>query len=300
MRLADFTIGCDPEVFVTRNGKPVSAFGLVKGDKKTPQKVDRGAVQVDGMALEFNTDPLRIGVAGGEEFSRQVLAVKDTLTRMVKDVDPTLSLSDISTADFDKEYLDSQPDEAKELGCDPDYNAYTKTLNNAPDGSVLFRSAGGHVHVGWGADIPVDNPDHIEICANLVKVLDVFLGIPSLLLDGDVRRRQLYGQAGAMRPKPYGVEYRTLSNFWIKNATLRAGIHTGVQTAISLLLQNNGDAEKIVRGCVPGGSETVRDIINTNNHKKAYELFRYTFRHYFNAAFRRELTSTYGKIEAQQ
>jgi hypothetical protein len=45
--------------------------------------------------------------------------------------------------------------------------------------------------------------------------MDLFLGVPSILMDkGDVRK-QLYGSAGAYRDKPYGGEYRTLSNFWI-------------------------------------------------------------------------------------
>lgn len=52
-----YTIGADPEVFVGREGQFFSAHGLVPGNKRRPHKVDRGAVQVDGMALEFNIDP---------------------------------------------------------------------------------------------------------------------------------------------------------------------------------------------------------------------------------------------------
>lgn len=32
--MSDFTIGVDPEFFLTLNGKPVSAHGLIPGDKK--------------------------------------------------------------------------------------------------------------------------------------------------------------------------------------------------------------------------------------------------------------------------
>lgn len=55
-----FTIGCDPEIFLinARTKEPVSAYGVVEGTKREPFKVDKGAYQVDGMALEFNTDPV--------------------------------------------------------------------------------------------------------------------------------------------------------------------------------------------------------------------------------------------------
>src|SRR3546814_1862742 len=58
-------------------------------------------------------------------------------------------------------------------------------------------------------------------CSDLVKQLDWYLGLWSLGKDKDKVRRSLYGKAGACRIKPYGVEYRVLSNFWIKNKKSR-------------------------------------------------------------------------------
>ena len=53
-----YLIGADPEVFVTdKNNQFVSAFNMVPGDKAKPYPVPFGAVQVDGMALEFNIEP---------------------------------------------------------------------------------------------------------------------------------------------------------------------------------------------------------------------------------------------------
>ena len=52
--MSKILVGCDPEIFVKQAGVFKSAHGLVVGDKKDPQKVNKGAVQVDGMALEFN------------------------------------------------------------------------------------------------------------------------------------------------------------------------------------------------------------------------------------------------------
>jgi nucleoside-diphosphate-sugar epimerase len=54
-------------------------------------------------------------------------------------------------------------------------------------------------------------------CGNVFGPFDLNLDriIPSVLMDEGELRKQLYGKAGALRYKEYGVEYRTLSNFWI-------------------------------------------------------------------------------------
>ena len=41
-------LGADPEIFIKINGLNVSAHGLLAGTKEKPQKVSRGAVQIDG------------------------------------------------------------------------------------------------------------------------------------------------------------------------------------------------------------------------------------------------------------
>ncbi|MOA35237.1 hypothetical protein D3C78_1566850 [compost metagenome] len=57
------------------------------------------------------------------------------------------------------------------------------------------------------------------------KQLDYYLGLGSLLYDPDVKRRTMYGAAGAFRPKPYGVEYRVLSNAWLKSEELMGWVY---------------------------------------------------------------------------
>src|SRR5690606_20951516 len=86
----------------------------------------------------------------------------------------------------------------------------------------------GHVHVGY------DNQEAINPI-QLVRALDLFLGIPSVLLDNDTRRRQLYGKAGCFRKKPYGVEYRTLSNFWIHSEDLIKFVYKGARKAVAMV-----------------------------------------------------------------
>lgn len=64
-----------------------------------------------------------------------------------------------------------------------------------PEGDRLFRTGAGHIHIGWGADIPVDNREHHEICASFVKMLDATVGLFMTCIDRDPRRRELYGKA---------------------------------------------------------------------------------------------------------
>lgn len=202
-----FTIGADPEIFVKRDKKLVSAYGLIKGDKQTPLKVKQGAVQVDGMALEFNIDPV--------EDVKSFLNNLDTVMSILKEMVPGHDFEIAPVADFGKEYIQAQPKEAKELGCDPDFDAYTGKINPRPDGDTDFRTGSGHIHVGWTKDVDPLDPTHFEACRALVKNMDIYLGIPSLAFTKDNRRRALYGKAGAFRPKPYGVEYRVLDNLWL-------------------------------------------------------------------------------------
>ena len=57
----------------------------------------------------------------------------------------------------------------------------------------------------------------------VIPMMDLIIGIASVLLDRDPNakiRRQVYGRAGDYRTPPHGLEYRTLSNFWIKSYPL--------------------------------------------------------------------------------
>lgn len=67
-----------------------------------------------------------------------------------------------------------------------------------------------HIHIGY------DNPN-IDSSLWMVKYLDMYLGLPSVIHDNDKRRRSLYGKAGCFRLTPYGVEYRVLSSAMMKD-----------------------------------------------------------------------------------
>lgn len=229
-----FKIGADPEFFLKdkSTGKFVSAHGIVPGTKRQPLPVEGGAVQVDGMALEFNINPAETY----EEFSKNIKVVLKQLREMV---DPQLEFAFEPVAHFGKEYIDSQPDVAKELGCEPDYNAWTSQINPKPNADLGFRTASGHVHIGWTNQQDITHAEHIEACEMMVKQLDFYLGVPALLWDHDTVRSSMYGAPGAYRPKHYGVEYRTLSNVWLKSEdTIRYVFNQSLRAAEMLMAQN--------------------------------------------------------------
>lgn len=210
-----FTFGCDPELFVVdKDGIPVPAHNMIPGTKKEPHKVECGAIQVDGLALEFNIDP----VDNFEDWDHNITTVLKELKTFIPKGHKFLFKAGV---DFPKDRFEGLPEEALELGCEPDFNAYTGEENPRPEpeeGST-FRSAAGHIHLGWTENEEISDEFHRSNSFDLVKQLDWFLGVPALLKEeGDpmaFKRRSLYGKGGACRVKPYGVEYRVLSNFWV-------------------------------------------------------------------------------------
>lgn len=256
----NFLLGADPEFFVRKDGQVVSAHGLVEGTKEAPYKVERGAVQVDGMALEFNIDPATDFSAFDESISMvldQTMKMVPGYEMFVSDPHAILGCTLLPVAEFGAEYIAAQPKEAKELGCNPDYNAYLKGVNPTPNADAPFRTASGHIHIGWCDGVDPLDPTHLEACYALTKSLDVWLGAASLSWDPDNRRRQLYGKAGAFRPKPYGMEYRVLSNKWVTSPLLRKLVYWNTIEAIKQTFDNPDRWEgKLVEG------KTIPQIIN--------------------------------------
>lgn len=214
------TIGADPELFVRdkQTGKFVSAHNLIPGTKENPHPVDLGAIQVDGVAAEFNILPTK----DSSEFVNNISTVIDHLKKQVGD---RYELVSDPCVTFDKLYFSSLPEDVRLLGCNPDYNAWSGTVNSPPDGSsTTMRTGAGHIHIGWCKDACPTDRTHIEDCIIVAKQLDYYLGIQSLKWDNDTQRRTLYGKAGCFRPKPYGMEYRSLSNKWLESKALQRWI----------------------------------------------------------------------------
>jgi hypothetical protein len=214
-------LGSDPELFLKdKNGAYVSAIGLIGGSKDFPRpvkKLGKGfTIQEDNVLCEFNIPPAKTQIKWVNnhnvmlEYLNEYLASKG------------LSFSIDASAEMPKEALGDP--RAHVFGCDPDFNVWTLKPNPRPNCSNPFlRSAGGHVHVTFSGT----NADKVMFG----RRLDATLGLWSVINDPDTRRKELYGKAGAIRFKPYGIEYRVLSNFWLKNTNLMSKVWYLVEIA---------------------------------------------------------------------
>ena len=98
--------------------------------------------------------------------------------------------------------------------------------------------------------------------------MDIMLGLESLTLDKDVDRRKMYGNAGCFRAKDYGVEYRTLSNFWISNDDLIKWAFDKTIEAVELV--NSGIVNEIIKEF----GEEIKDAIDNNKREKGEALIK--------------------------
>jgi hypothetical protein len=255
-RLEFKTIGCDPELFfIDRStGRPYSAEGIVPGTKEDPYYIsERGhMIQLDNVLVEFGIPP----VSTLESFKTDIKYVLDYLRDRYGD---RFALSTLASADMDESQL--QSDQAKLFGCDSDYNCWKECINDPPKPAKTLRSAGGHLHIGVK-----DEDFELDQVFDFIKLCDLTLGVPSVILDKDTRRKQLYGKAGAFRFKPYFAEYRVLSNFWIHSEKMMDFVFKNLMLAFEIY--NTMNFEKIFKE----DGESIVSCINNNNEDIARKL----------------------------
>jgi hypothetical protein len=167
-------------------------------------------VQEDNVMLEFNIPP----ASNSKDFSTSIKKMMEYLKKEM--LGKGLDLNTKSVMFFKPEQLTSE--QARKFGCEPDYCVWSRTVNEINKMSPVLetmRTAAAHVHISYkyhGRD-----PD-LEDQELLVKLLDIFLGAPSIAMYANSKeRREFYGKAGSFRPKPYGLEYRVLGNEWLKD-----------------------------------------------------------------------------------
>lgn len=280
-----FTIGCDPEFFLRNKetGRLISAVPYVKGTKWEPKLLPCGGnIQRDNVAVEVATKP----VANLENF---VKAIESVLKEAIRSLPPETEIVAIPSARFDPGELETP--EAREFGCDPDYDAWSKTINERPNAKdVTFRSCGAHIHVGTTGEDENTFLLDFEGKIKTIQAMDCVHGIISTVLDygrDAVERRELYGKAGAHRPTSYGVEYRVLSNFWLKSPMTVMLMWSLTNDVLDIVRENK--LEVLIQAL---GEQNVQRVINEGDADVAMAMIEHTIlpllsdnsRFYFNEA----------------
>ncbi len=264
------TIGTDPEFFLKKGDKYISAIPFIKGSKHEPAALPSGGtIQRDNVAVEFATVPAE----NGKDF---VNKVKDCLRDTLDIIPEGCELVVEPSATFPESEL--KDPEACEFGCDPDFSAYSLSENEKPwCEDSTFRSCGAHIHVGC-LDSKGEPAKGLEFLKEFtgkidtVKAMDLFHGLVSTILDNSLaatKRKELYGAAGCHRPTEYGVEYRVLSNYWMKSPELVMLMDSLTKDALSLV--SSGKLKEVLD---PITEYILQDVINNGRIKKADEIVK--------------------------
>jgi hypothetical protein len=204
------TVGTDPEFFLsdTRTGGVIPSCGLIGGTKGNPIKIPdlpKGfGLQEDNVMVEVNVPP----ATSAHQFLDYMESAMFNARGLIETRHPYLSVDEHCTRLF-SDHLLTHP-QAKQVGCAPDFDSYNDTAYDPiqfpqeVDGE--WRFCGGHIHLGYESDVPG---------FVVARLCDLFIGLPSIGQDKQGMRRDSYGQAGRWRKTPYGIEYRTLSNYWL-------------------------------------------------------------------------------------
>lgn len=256
--LSNLTIGADIEVFLQDKDTKeiVSAEGIIKGSKEAPfffkKRNPFFATSLDNVMAEFCIPPAKTA----KEFNSNI---QEALGYIQTSIPANLTTLAIPSAIINEKYLQTM--NAQLFGCEPDYNAWRfGDMNDRPDVLSGLRSCGGHVHVGYIM------PEMNKSMA-LVRAMDIFLGLPSVLQEPENERKRLYGKAGAFRFKDYGAEYRTISNYYINSGSLIEWVFNNTVQAMEFV--ESGYSLSFEEG------DAIQTAINTNNHTLAKTMCDY-------------------------
>jgi hypothetical protein len=263
----------------------VSSIGVIDGTKGVPQPMASGSfLMKDNVAIEFGMPPASSETEWVDRLTSTYFEVHEYLP-------DHLRLVCKSSAVFPEDQLNNA--EACEFGCMPDFNAWTRKQNPVPNPPLSgFRSCGGHLHIGENGKLTyflLTNKGKIVT----IRTMDAHHGTVSIALDNSeeaIQRRELYGRAGCYRDTDYGVEYRTLSNFWMKEVPFMKLMYRLSNEVVTSLACSFDEVAK----WVGKNGKRIQDIINTADIEESmrwidselYPRWSDDTKHAFNEAIR--------------
>lgn len=233
MRLS---IGCDPELFLFDNllQRIVPAVGKIGGTKQKPLKLTKGTVQLDGTVVEIGTDP----AYSGEEFVENLQSViSEVQTKLDNRFHGRYSLRCGALAGYSEEDI-SPRHVGLEVGCDPQYSFASETELVKVAGqdrlSIDAIPVGGHIHVGFGCNLPITDKRLIVSVSRFVDKL--YPSLPVVQTPQSEARRELMNADNALvRIKPYGFEIRNMDSYWLSDKEVAKDMFRRLQSVVSIL-----------------------------------------------------------------
>lgn len=220
-------LGADPEVFISKNGKIVSAENKLEGKKSSPLRIDNDIwIHEDNALGEFGFTPVDNPQDLESTINRAIYLIEEK-------IGDEFNIDLRGSGKIDEDEL---TDQTLSSGCSPEFDCFSLEESDPPDlSNTLLRSAGGHLHIGYDSQVGDRSLEYQNrIRVGLCRLLDLYLLIPSMFVEDktDIQRLSLFGDPGKMRFKDYGLEYRSLSNFWLRNKINIYGIFKRTQEAL--------------------------------------------------------------------
>jgi len=207
-------MGADPELFLSQNGSIIGAERVIPETGLYLDAHSKPSIVLDGVQVELHPRPSNCR----ESIAWDLSAAFAKLRKHLESVG-NIEANFRTVIEVSKDELASLSPNSRRLGCAPSNNLYDRDATIAVDPATYTkRSAGGHIHIDLN-----DWPTVKEHAEELVPLMDCLPGLVSVFCDRDPlasERRQVYGRAGEYRLPPYGLEYRTLSNFWLRSYPL--------------------------------------------------------------------------------
>lgn len=260
-KIENVTIGSDFELFLFDNNlkEVINAKPYVKGSKHFPYNFDKSSefwcTSLDNILAEMNIPPVK----NEKDFNAYVQKAIDYLESTLPKNITTLAQPAMY---IKEEYLNTE--ESRQFGCTPSYDAYTLNENQQPDGEQTnLRTGAFHIHIKY-------DKMNFELSAELIKMLDLYLGIPSIVVEPANDRRKLYGTPGEFRySEDKTTEYRVLSNFFSKNESLRTWVFKNTMAAIEhmntkgpLSSETTNHIRKTIKNSILSNAEKLIDNYN--------------------------------------
>jgi hypothetical protein len=225
--------GSDPEGFFKQGDNIIGSEKLIPENGISSYS---GKVVRDGVQFELNPR----SATSIEDLGKHVSGLFAALQKRL-DKNPDVSICFDGLVDVSQEELASLSPATRKLGCNPSYNAYEDRPITVDPMLYTKRSSGGHIHIG------TSNENLMQQRTQAIYPFDILVGNTCVMLDRDpgaAERRENYGRAGEFRMPSYGLEYRTISNWWLRDYTLMNFVFSLAHIAYEFSFQSfNGNKE---------------------------------------------------------